>query len=195
MSTVWIISDLHLGHEKILTYEPTRMLEFGSIKEHDEALMDRWSDKVRPRDVVYVLGDVAWNEVSKKKFGTLPGIKKLILGNHDRTAASMRSCHFRSIQMCAFIGPRFQGKELLMLTHVPVHPMSIRGLVNVHGHIHSMEIERWNKPDRRYYNACVEKTDFAPVSLEEVITKVESDWEKDFRNFKRGSSSTGRALV
>ena len=162
MTAVWITSDLHLGHAKIIDYERH---QFDNIEEHDQCILDNWLSRVRKRDVVYVLGDVAWTEKALKRFSTLPGLKKLVMGNHDGTAKRMEKARFTSIRSVAQIGPRNQcGIPALMLTHVPVHPESIRGKVNVHGHVHSNTLN-----DERYFNACLEANNMTPVSLEEVL--------------------------
>ena len=86
----WFFADPHLGHEKILDFEPMRGALFKTIEEHDERILDLWRDRVKKRDVVYLLGDVAANKASLAKFKGLPGLKQthLILGNHDKLALS-----------------------------------------------------------------------------------------------------------
>jgi len=54
-----------------------------------------------------------------------------------------------------------------LLTHYPVHQMSIKkGVVNVHGHIHQN-----SSPVGPYVNMSVEQTNYEPVPLEVV-----KDW-------------------
>lgn len=84
MGNVWFTSDLHLGHERIveLSHRP-----FDSIHQHDAAIFDRWTAKVRDGDLVYVLGDLSVEGSYKHALGMmaeLPGRKRLITGNHDR---------------------------------------------------------------------------------------------------------------
>ena len=56
MST-YFISDLHLGHRKILEYSPARGGK--TIDEHDEWLVSQWNSVVRnKKDLVWVLGDI-----------------------------------------------------------------------------------------------------------------------------------------
>lgn len=82
--TVWFTSDLHLGHARIvdLSHRP-----FGSIEEHDQSIADRWKSCVLPDDIVWVLGDIAVESTWKhalEVIESLPGRKRLILGNHDQ---------------------------------------------------------------------------------------------------------------
>ena len=169
MSNCFITADLHLAHRKIIEYEPARQ-RFGSIEEHDQHIEDCWRSTVGKHDVVYVLGDVWFNLRGKERFRSFPGIKKLVMGNHDRSAKAMEGAGFKSIQGSAVL-----AKELL-LTHLPVHPMSIqpRFRANVHGHIHGRRVMLAKSgffrdfPDPRYINVALEHTNFYPVELEEI---------------------------
>jgi calcineurin-like phosphoesterase family protein len=81
--TNWFTSDLHLGHQNIISYcdRPyTRVLDM------DEDLVERWNYVVEPRDVVYVVGDFAMGRLDDSLAWTslLNGTKFLIPGNHDR---------------------------------------------------------------------------------------------------------------
>lgn len=75
-------SDPHIGHERVATvFRP-----FESVKDHDDTLARRWDAVVRDQDIVYVTGDIAINprrDGAFKWFADRPGIKHLILGNHD----------------------------------------------------------------------------------------------------------------
>ncbi len=90
--TLWFTADWHLGHEKILQFEPGRpglgptMVD--SIKEHDEILIERHNAVVAPDDVVWVLGDAAMGPItdSLAKCARMNGRKLLVCGNHDRPA-------------------------------------------------------------------------------------------------------------
>lgn len=103
----FITSDTHLGHANILDYCPARrswtrgdQVELGrtysgavdSIYLHDEAIIQRWVDTVRPGDIVLHLGDFAFGsrEQVAAYVARLPGTLVLVVGNHDRTMNSMR---------------------------------------------------------------------------------------------------------
>ena len=81
--TVWLTSDLHLGHANIIQYcgRP-----FADVDEMDADLVRRWNERVMPDDVVWVLGDVALGAIhhSLALAATLEGEKHLVAGNHDR---------------------------------------------------------------------------------------------------------------
>lgn len=59
-------SDLHLRHSNILSI---RSMFNGDIETHDEFLIDRFNQRVRNKDEVYILGDLSYR--SKKACGVL----------------------------------------------------------------------------------------------------------------------------
>lgn len=156
---VYVTADLHLGHAKILTYEPARMV-FSSIKEHDKAIEANWRALVRSQDVVYVLGDVAWNRDALERFRSFPGIKKLVMGNHDRMDMGAYLQCFKKVVSYGEI-------DGWLLAHMPVHPGSVlpRYKGQIHGHTHG----HGSPQGSRYLSACLELHDFKPVVFEELV--------------------------
>ena len=81
--TTFFTSDLHLGHQNIITYTNR---PFSSVEEMNEGLINNWNGVVSNDDDVYILGDLCMGKINE----TLPlvellkGNKKLIPGNHDR---------------------------------------------------------------------------------------------------------------
>lgn len=80
----WIISDHHLNHKNICSFEPCRLVykELGFVTIED-MLIHNHNKVVKKDDLVVFLGDFSFNSPEKwiKKFN---GRKILILGNHDR---------------------------------------------------------------------------------------------------------------
>ena len=54
---IWMTSDLHFNHENILKYEPVSR-PFATVEEMNEVLIQNWNSKIKPEDIVYVLGDL-----------------------------------------------------------------------------------------------------------------------------------------
>jgi calcineurin-like phosphoesterase family protein len=161
MSTIFFISDLHLGHKNIISFEKLKR-PFSCIDEHDQWLIDSWNSVVSKRDCVYVLGDVASNEKCLSKIGLMKGSKHLILGNHDKLNLSFYLKHFDRIRPC------FKHKKY-WLSHIPIHPGSLRNIKNIHGHIHSKRVMIDNSiVDKNYINVCVEALNGVPISLDQV---------------------------
>lgn len=84
MGATWFTSDTHLGHKKIMAFSNR---PFATVEEHDQALADRWSERVGKNDIVYVLGDLSIEGSYRHALdivATLPGRKRLVSGNHDQ---------------------------------------------------------------------------------------------------------------
>lgn len=156
MSSVpYVISDLHLGHKRILEF--TSPYRSGiTVDEHDEWIIQQWNSRVRKRDVVYVLGDVAFSHEGLAKCALLNGQKMLVMGNHDQFHIDDYRKHF-SIKPGIF---KYKG---FWLSHAPIHPAELRGHFNIHGHVHQHTID-----DGRYINACVEAVNGVPLNVEEL---------------------------
>lgn len=159
--TIWLTSDTHFNHFNIIGYcnRP-----FSNVGEMDWELVRRWNAVVQPQDKVYHLGDVYMNASHgyiDNLLSQLNGHKRLILGNHDRGKDQTLLKYFDKIYAMRFLKV---GDKLLQLTHMPLHPDSIKkGWINIHGHIHNKE-----SPDGPYRNVCVEMTDYFPIKAEDI---------------------------
>lgn len=171
MSNIFLCSDLHLGHNNIITFkrdDGTPLRNFSTIEEHDEYIIEQHNKVVRPQDKVYFLGDVA-NKKSIHKIGRMNGDKVLIKGNHDDLKPNDYLGYFRDIRGCH----QFDG---MLLTHIPVHTESLgRWGVNVHGHLHYRRVMAGfgAKVDERYQNVSMEcLDDYTPLSLEQLKARI-----------------------
>lgn len=80
---IYILSDTHLGHQLV-----SGLRGFRTTQEHDDRIRREWEKRVRDRDTVYILGDISsgttvGQEYALEFIDSLPGHKRLILGNHD----------------------------------------------------------------------------------------------------------------
>jgi len=158
---VFVISDTHFGHKKIIEFE-SGARPFKTIEEHDDELVRRWNDTVHPHDTVWHLGDVLFGECSFQTLERLNGRKKLIMGNHDHYPTHKYLVHFSAIfgvvKMRDYI-----------FSHVPVHPNQFgRFLGNVHGHMHSNVLN-----DPRYINVSAEQINLTPILLDSILPRKE----------------------
>lgn len=175
---VFFISDTHFNHEKVLTFEP-QSRPFPAIEAHDEALIANWNARVRPKDIVWHLGDVYLGhdrEQFLKLMRRLNGDKRLIRGNHDTLPLAVYEQAFNEV---LGVWPKYG----FVMSHVPLHPDSVeRWGVNVHGHLHSNRIMRhrrsgfftYHEPDPRYVCVSVNQTGLAPISLDELRKIIEA---------------------
>lgn len=179
MRDLWLISDTHFSHRSILTFRDNDSGElirgqFDSVEQMNEHMIDCWNSVVKNGDLVYHLGDVAFNvnEQLPKLMARLKGDKRLIVGNHDNIKRIAKQDIFKKIQMWRMF-PEFN----LLFSHVPVHPTSLRRgaptdptakiMTNCHGHIHQNP-----SPEGPYFNVSVEAINYTPIHIDEVLKRI-----------------------
>lgn len=181
MSDLWFISDNHFNHANILNftnYDGSKVRPiFKDVTDMNERMISNWNSKIKPQDKVYHLGDVAFGNVANfdSIMSRLNGHKRLILGNHDGFDIGVYQKYFR-IEPCWR-----QFKDMpkkFICTHVPIHEstlFSTKGPVwNVHGHVHGNNV-KFDESDfqgadnPKYVNISVEKINYTPVHIEELM--------------------------
>ncbi|OGJ20650.1 hypothetical protein A3K73_05750 [Candidatus Pacearchaeota archaeon RBG_13_36_9] len=149
---IFITSDTHFSHGNIIGYTGR---PFKTAEEMDNEIIKRWDKKVGKDDLVIHLGDFGLG--SKEEIigikNQLNGTIILLKGNHDHK--STREAGFILIKGALEIGKIIFSHSPLLKEDIP------KGFINVHGHIH--EKESFNG-----INVSVEKTGYAPISLEEL---------------------------
>ena len=173
MPSVWLTSDTHFGHTGVCRFTRedgvTKLRPWTDPGEMDEAMVKLWNDRVRPKDKVYHLGDVVINRKFLHILDRLNGDKVLIKGNHDIFRLEDYYPRFRDIR-------GYHVLNGMIMSHVPVHTDSIERFgTNIHGHLHAHRVMRDGSVDPRYHSVCVEHTDYAPISLEEVMDRIRAE--------------------
>lgn len=163
MPEIFLISDTHFGHSKILQFEPSRQELGKTIEEHDASLVERWNSVVRKNDTVWHLGDVLFGRHSFNVLRQLNGIKKLVKGNHDTYNVKNYLHYFKDVHGCYVM-------DEFLLSHIPMHEsQKYRFKGNIHGHMHSKVL-----PDPFYCNVSCEQIAFRPVPFHMVKAYYES---------------------
>lgn len=155
--THFVISDLHLGHEKILEFcRPW----FKSIEEHDNYIIEQIK-KISSNDYLWVLGDVAFKREALFRLNEAKCHKGLIGGNHDNFNADT---YLRVFNKIKGVGQTSVDGQKVLLTHIPMHPDQNRWQFNLHGHLHVYHVD-----DDRYVNVSCEPMDFTPKRIVDVL--------------------------
>lgn len=158
MANVLFCSDLHFGHKNIGGFRAPHHIR--SEEENRWRICEDWRKKVTKRDIVYVLGDACFTMETVFEFESLPGKKILVRGNHDLLDTQVYLKYFDGVYGL------LKYKEF-WLSHAPIHPMELRGKVNLHGHVHYATLD-----DKRYFNCCPEnlwgKIGSSLISLDEI---------------------------
>jgi metallophosphoesterase superfamily enzyme len=166
---IWITSDTHFFHDKIIEY-------CGRPENHTELIVERLRKSVKPSDVLIHAGDVIFGQPDRLKeiLSSIHGLKYLVRGNHDTlTALKYLKCGFDGVFDGLVLGNAF-------ITHKPCVPPA--GMINVHGHLHNLGYANRNankifgETYEAYYNGnhrlyAPELFDYYPILLEKLVGK------------------------
>ena len=185
MTKTWVYSDPHFYHKNIVKfadYNGNKLRPWDDADTMTEEMIQWYNELVSADDRVYILGDVAFTAKDQHRaVSRLNGRKCLIPGNHEPT--KMR----KYFELYDDVRGYVQRGGFIM-SHIPLHPDSLgRWSLNIHGHTHANVVVKdyvngYETPkdetydslnetvqDTRYYCACVERTNFRPKLLDEIL--------------------------
>jgi len=165
----YVLSDLHLGHSKIISFARK---EFDTIEEHDSHIIKTINNTCDKNDVLWLLGDIAFTNKGLEMLGDIDCNLRLVGGNHDNKQLSRYLKNFKYIR-----GVACYGDKKAVLTHIPIHPDSMRWEYNIHGHLHRGTVRhkmplipfKFCPEDKRYINVCCEHLDYTPVQIKDLV--------------------------
>lgn len=148
----FVVADTHFLDEHLLGVDKFAPRPFDSVEAMDQAIIDHWNQRVKEKDIVYHLGDIAVDYTKPPKIGDqhvfdilqqLNGRLILIKGNHDRRDLFK----YLAAHNYEYAGhPKFSfhdvGKLIkydhhqLYMTHYPMMMGIAPQIWNLHGHIH-----------------------------------------------------------
>ena len=162
---VFVVSDLHFDHENIIRFcnRP-----FGSMREMNRAMVYNWNRRVGDGDRVYYMGDLTYGRGRRSIdfwLSKLNGEIRFIRGNHDTD----------NITCAEVIRDRFPIRYRchdFLLMHGPYRPPNYDGWI-IHGDKHNNpEYPHINRRDKTV-NVCAELTRYAPMNLDEIVSRIE----------------------
>jgi calcineurin-like phosphoesterase family protein len=169
MGKIWIITDLHFGHEK-LAIDGFRPPGF------DEKILANIGLHLNSDDLLICLGDVCWKDdvLWHERLEFIPCKRWLCLGNHDSRSAFWYGDHGwdwigRSFTMEMF------GKKLLF-SHYPIKDDEWFDL-NIHGHFHAFGLDKVKEKEPelhalitpKHYLVSMEALNYEPIKLQRLI--------------------------
>jgi calcineurin-like phosphoesterase family protein len=170
---VWVITDTHFFDERAMQTYCNRP------SNHTELILSNWRRKVHRKDLVIHLGDIftdpkkAYNGILSEVMITLPGEKILVKGNHDSL-----SYDFYRNNGFSFVCDSFEYGGILF-THKPYENLVDNCWINVHGHLHNIDKEVFNRVSKdpwvMYSHGrllALENTDYNPVAFEYLFDFV-----------------------
>lgn len=174
MPKTWVYSDPHFYHTnicKFTNYDGTKVRPWDDVKTMTEEMIGWYNEIVDDLDRVYILGDVAFSAANiRDTVGRLKGRKVLVPGNHEPPKMRKYFDVFDDVR-------GYVVKKGFVMSHMPIHPQSLsRWQLNIHGHLHNNTVklalehgDKLEEEDTRYYCACVERTNFRPKLLDEIL--------------------------
>lgn len=185
MSRTWVYSDPHFYHKNIVkftNFDGSKMRPWDDANTMTEEMIQWYNELVNDEDRVYILGDVAFTVAHMTSaISRMKGRKVLVPGNHE--PKKMR----KYIDLFDDVRGYVQRNGFIM-SHIPLHPGSLgRWSLNIHGHTHNNVVTKdyingsvtpkddsydplnETVQDLRYYCACVERTNFRPKLLDEIL--------------------------
>jgi len=189
MSNVWFTADTHFGHRKAAEFRG-----FESVDMMDRILTDRWNERVRRGDRIYILGDIVLHKdpvYTLSILERLNGQKYLLRGNHDTLVLDKGYLREQFVWIKDVFMLKVEdetspvalqnGKTYIWLSHYAhrVWSMSHLGSCHLYGHSHNYlkDLEY-----RRSFDVGVDavgapgplvnSTPLAPVPLGEVLAAM-----------------------
>jgi len=139
---------------------------FPSVQAMNWALVKNWNKTVKPRDIVYFLGD--WT-IKRQPRRARYWMRKLnghiisIKGNHDRGQRGVKFYHHRI---------RHWGGHKFLLLHDPKEKQGTWEGWLIHGHRHNKSMDRYPfiNGGRKTINVSVELTNYRPISIDYILS-------------------------
>jgi calcineurin-like phosphoesterase family protein len=159
---LFFTADTHFGDHRTINISRR---PFANVTAMNAALTERWNAIVGAQDEVWHLGDVARRAADVPELlSRLNGIKHLVRGNND-PPETLAVAGWASVHDYAEIDAR---GHRLVLCHYPFRSWNgqHRHALNLHGHSHGRL-----KPMLRQFDVGVDVHGFAPVSLEQLLTR------------------------
>lgn len=190
---IFFCSDPHFSHGNIMKFCKR---PFQTTEEMDEYMVKRWNERVKPKDIVFILGDFCfggsgrWNDLLDR----LNGKKYLILGNHDEK--NLRQGYMQRFESVTYQMHIYVDGQSIYLNHYPFlcYAGSYRGekseVWQLFGHVHTTpktkegrDISRLSALFPLQYDVGFDNNDYMPITFEEVKAKIQ--YQKTHGEWKR----------
>jgi len=161
MSNMWVITDTHFGHAKMIPY-------CGRPEDFSEIILFNLN-KIPDDDILIHLGDICMGDAVywHEKLSSFKFKKILVLGNHDKKGISWYYDHGWDF-VCNSFTIRFMGKNLLF-SHEPLS--IVDNNFNIHGHFHNTlhHEDMFGSLTKNHICLSIEDTNYQPVRLNDLI--------------------------
>ncbi len=164
MTERFISSDLHLGHRAI-TEKYGR--PWDTVEEMNEAIIERWNERVALADQVYIVGDVGVcsARVLSELIRRLNGRLYLVRGNHDRWRGAYKQAVIDRFEWIKDVYTLKYDECRTFFFHYPCYtwPRAHKGDWHAHGHCHGNLIA----DESTRHDVSLETHDYYPYHWDE----------------------------
>jgi len=164
---IFFTADFHLSHRNIIEYCSR---PFKNIKDMDRAILQNLEESLRPKDVLYFLGDLTFKEKIAheffKKFSDIEVEIHFIVGNHDSKSVIKIAQEY-----CAFVGYlkniKIEGQHITLCHYAMLlWDKSHFNSWQLFGHSHGrLSLTGLGKQ----YDVGVDNNGFYPVSFDRLL--------------------------
>jgi len=175
---IFFTADTHWGHARIVQLCDRRIVgsdgelrQFKHVDEMDEVMIQRWNERIGPKDIVYHLGDFNYKSNAGKYFHRLNGAQKfLLVGNHDSadTYKQPWSHVYGKKHEYVALKRQFDGQDVVLAHFAQrVWHSSCHGVWHLYGHSHDKL-----PPNGLSFDVGVDGHDFYPWEWSEIKDKI-----------------------
>ena len=168
---VWFVADPHFDHTNIIEFCSR---PFNSVEEMNETILKNWKENIKPDDIVFFLGDMAFGRDSRSPrwwLTQLVGKIVYIKGSHDQGIRPTSTGLKGVLKVCRQAILETPERRFL-LTHIPSEapPSEYPEWEDwvIHGHYHDTVPQF--RPKR--VNVSLEHSDYSPISLDWILEKI-----------------------
>ena len=164
----YIISDTFFGRKNIINIGKRK---YSSVEAMDNGMIDKWNSVVTNDDIVYHLGNFAWDPFSANyALQNLNGKIKFLSGNKEKALIESISLYAKAMMLHDQILelPEFN----VVLCHYPLEYWNGKeeGVIHLHGHNYK-EFPMDLKKSMRV-NVCADYWNLYPISINTIIELV-----------------------
>lgn len=157
---IWVISDLHFNHAKLIENKirPAN---------YEKKIIRSWNRQAKDDDIIIILGDLSWTS-DLSFLEKLKGRKILVRGNHDYKTCETYMKYFDFA--CDKFSMQYRGKNIVF-SHCPLKEFDED--INIHGHLHNSHNKRFKEFNLtyRHYLVSLELQGYRLFSLNEILKR------------------------
>jgi calcineurin-like phosphoesterase family protein len=158
---IFVTSDTFFGRKK-----SAKDRGFKSTHEMNEALIEKWNEKISDSDQVIHLGNFAWSvDDIERIYPRLNGDIYFMIGEHDQSLVEISEIHAD----VKIIEQQIVMKSDVVLCHWPLQEWPGKKLNKFHFHGHLASNIKSNVKDIKRLNVCCDNWHLEPVEISETL--------------------------